>query len=532
MNGGQIQMQNAGRRRIARIALGDLIHRAARRFGRKAAIIDRERRVSFVELNADSNRFAHYLLSTHAASGDRIGMLCNNSVEMVVAFTGIQKAGLVWVPINTGLAASAIDNIVEHAEIKYLVVDADLRARPSIMEIVSRRKLRCIVLNRAAEPTSLALAILYSDAIDTMPDTLPDVDIGSDDLAQIMYTSGTTGRQKGVMHSHASVYAALMSNIAELGANSNDVSSCIFPMFHVSQHVVSMTFWVVGAAVHLDRSFDVDKFLQAVQSSRITVMVALPMMYGAILNHPRRSAYDLTSLRLCIYAMAPMSQPMLLRLIDEICPNFALCSGQTEMYSITTMFKPEEQLRRFGPYWGISAYVNETAIMDDEGRLLNNEEIGEIVHRGPNVMLGYYRDEEATRHAQAFGWHHTGDLGMFDSEGQLLFVDRKKDMIKSGGENVPSLKVEEVLLRHAAIANAAVVGLPHSRWSEAVTAFVLLKPGTDVGADDLNRHCRDHLGGFEVPKKIVVLETFPMTSTGKIQKALLREAYQSAYAGE
>jgi long-chain acyl-CoA synthetase len=234
------------------------------------------------------------------------------------------------------------------------------------MEIVNKRKLGCIVVNPAAELSGSAPAILYADAIKTMPDTLPDVDIGSDDLAQIMYTSGTTGRQKGVMHSHASVYAALMSNIAELGANSNDVSSCIFPMFHVSQHVVSMTFWVVGAAVHLDRSFDVDKFLQAVQSSRITVMVALPMMYGAILNHPQRSAYDLTSLRLCIYAMAPMSQPMLMRLIDEICPNFALCSGQTEMYSITTMFKPEEQLRRFGPYWGISAYVNETAIMDDE----------------------------------------------------------------------------------------------------------------------------------------------------------------------
>ena len=219
---------------------------------------------------------------------------------------------------------------------------------------------------------------------------------------------------------------------------------------------------------------------------------------------------------------------MLMRLIDEICPNFALCSGQTEMYSITTMFKPEQQLQRFGPYWGISAYVNETAIMNDEGRLLSNEEIGEIVHRGPNVMLGYYKDEQATRNAQAFGWHHTGDLGMFDSDGQLLFVDRKKDMIKSGGENVPSLKVEEVLLRHAAVANAAVVGLPHSRWSEAVTAFVLLKPGADIAADDLNSHCRDHLGGFEVPKKIVVLETFPMTSTGKIQKALLREAYQSA----
>jgi long-chain acyl-CoA synthetase len=532
MSGGQTQAQSARRTRIARIALGDLIHRAARRFGRKTAIIDRKRCVSFVEVNADSNRFAHYLLSTPTAPGERIGMLCNNSVEMVVAFTGIQKAGLVWVPINTGLAASAIDNIVEHADIRYLVVDGDLYARSSIMEIVSKRKLRCIVLNPTAELTGSAPAILYTDAIETMPDTLPDVDIGSNDLAQIMYTSGTTGRQKGVMHSHASVYAALMSNIAEFGANSNDVASCIFPMFHVSQHVVSMTFWIVGAAVHLDRSFEVDKFLQAVQSSRITVMVALPMMYGAILTHPRRSAHDLSSLRLCIYAMAPMSQPMLVRLIEEICPNFALCSGQTEMYSITTMFKPEEQLRRFGPYWGISAYVNETAIMDDEGNLLGNEKIGEIVHRGPNVMLGYYKDEEATRNAQAFGWHHTGDLGMFDRDGQLLFVDRKKDMIKSGGENVPSLKVEEVLLRHASVANAAVVGLPHSRWSEAVTAFVLLKPGADISADDLNRHCRGHLGGFEVPKKIVVLETLPMTSTGKIQKALLRDTYQDAYAGE
>jgi long-chain acyl-CoA synthetase len=532
MSEGQIPARGDGRRRIARIALGDLIHRAARRFGPKAAIVDRERRLSFAELNANSNRFANYLLSTPAVPGGRIGMLCNNSVEMVVAFTGIQKAGLVWVPINTGLYASAIENIVEHAEIHYLVVDGDLYARPSTMEIVSRRKLRCIVLSPAADLTVSTPSILYTDVIATMPDTLPDVDIGSDDLAQIMYTSGTTGRQKGVMHSHASVYSALMSNIAELGANSNDVASCVFPMFHVSQHVVSMTFWIVGGTVHLDRSFDVDNCLEAVGSSRITVMVALPMMYVAILNHPRRSAYDLSSLRLCVYAMAPMPQPILVRLIEEVCPNFALCSGQTEMYAITTMFKPEQQLRRFGPYWGVSAYVNETAIMDDEGNLLGNEKIGEIVHRGPNVMLGYYKDEEATRHAQAFGWHHTGDLGMFDSDGQLLFVDRKKDMIKSGGENVSSQRVEEVLLRHASVANAAVVGLPHFRWSEAVTAFVLLKPGADINVDDLNRHCRSLLGNFEVPKKFVVLETLPMTSTGKIQKALLRDAYRDAYAAE
>ena len=515
------------RRRIARIALGDLIHKAALRFGDKTAIIDDRGTISFNELNARSNQFAHFLIRNGSTKGDHIGMLCGNSAEMVYSFTGIQKAGLVWVPINTGLAPAGIDQILEHAEIKTLVIDADLYARPDLRVLIDARKLDCIVLGQTDSPGE---ARQFDAAISGLPGTLPEVDIDGNDLALIMYTSGTTGRQKGVMHSHASVHAAVMSNLSELEVRSSDVVSCIFPMFHVSQHTSCLTFWTGGGAARIGRGFNVDGFMDDIERHRVSVVIALPMMYGAMLEYPRRKEIDMSSLRLCIYAMAPMSQTMLTRLIENICPNFALCSGQTEMYSVTTMFKPEEQLRRFGPYWGSSTYVNETAIMDDDGRLLEREQVGEIVHRGPNVMLGYYKDPEATSAAFAFGWHHTGDLGMFDKDGQLLFVDRKKDMIKSGGENVPSLKVEEALLRHAAVGNVAVVGLPHARWTEAVTAIVVLKPGAAATVDELNAHCETVLGRFERPKKIVLVDALPMTSTGKIQKAMLRAEFSEAYA--
>ena len=200
--------------------------------------------------------------------------------------------------------------------------------------------------------------------------------------------------------------------------------------------------------------------------------------------------------------MAPMGRPLLERAIADMCPNFVLSSGQTEMYPATTMSQPERQLERFGNYWGKSLIVNETAIMDDDGNLLPRGEAGELVHRGPNVMMGYYKDPKATEEARKFGWHHTGDLALIDDNGEVLFLDRKKDMIKSGGENVASVKIEETLLAHPAVQNAAVVGLPHPQWGEAVSAFVKLKPGAQADEAGISEHCRKHLGGFQVPKLV------------------------------
>jgi long-chain acyl-CoA synthetase len=189
------------------------------------------------------------------------------------------------------------------------------------------------------------------------------------------------------------------------------------------------------------------------------------------------------------------------------------------------MSRPEVQLSRFGNYWGESLFVNETAIMDDAGNLLPRGEVGELVHRGPNVMLGYYKDIKSTEEARKFGWHHTGDLALIDENGEVLFLDRKKDMIKSGGENVASVKIEETLLAHPAVQNAAVVGLPHPQWGEAVSAFVKLKPGAQASEAEIIEHCRNSLGGFQVPKMVRIVEEMPMTATGKLRKVELRQAF-------
>ncbi|MDP9989718.1 long-chain acyl-CoA synthetase [Variovorax boronicumulans] len=518
--------------RISRIALGDVLHRSARRFGARTALIDGAHRMTYSELDAASNRFAHHLLGLGLASGERVGVLCNNSIQMVVAMLGIQKAGMVWVPINTALAVDAIGYILAHAEIRHIVIDTALHAKPALRDLLQDQGVAPMlcVLDGDAPPEGIPTV---AEAIATGAATLPDVDIDSTQLALIMYTSGTTGRQKGVMHSHASVHSVLLSNMVEWGSSPErcDVWSSVLPLFHCGQHTVLMSALAVGGALVIFRGFDPGAVLEAIERHRITVVVGLPMMYGALLAHPQRAARDLSSLRLCVYAMAPMSRTLLLRLLDEFCPNFALVSGQTEMYPGATIFEVHEQRQRFGSYWGVGTLVNEVAVMGDGGELLGANQVGEIVFRGPNVMLGYYKDPEATANAQRFGWHHSGDLGKLDDDGQLIFLDRLKDMVKSGGENVPSLKVEEVLLRHPAVLNAAVVGLPHDHWGEAITAFVTRRPdaAAELTAADLAAHCREHLGGFEVPKEIVFLPALPMTSTGKIQKFELRQAHQEHY---
>ncbi|RKG82882.1 AMP-dependent synthetase [Corallococcus exercitus] len=516
--------------RISRVSLGDIVHRSALRWPERTALVDGDLELSYAELDRRSNAFAHYLLAQGLPQGARIAMLCGNSAQMVTAFVGIYKSGLVWVPINTGLSVEAVRYILEHAEATHAVIDAEFLAKPGLRAMLDALGTRIIVCVPEGQASPGGDTVAFLDTLKGQHGTLPEVDIESGQLAQIMYTSGTTGQQKGVMHSHASVHAALSGNLFELEMRPGDSTLCVLPMFHCAQHAISMTFLLAGATIVVRRAFDPAAMLATIERRGITFLLGLPVMYGAMLAHPARPATKLSSLRMCLYVMAPMARTMLVELIEHFCPGgFALASGQTEMYPATTMFKPEQQLKRFGSYWGDSVVTNETAIMDDEGRLLGRGEVGEIVHRGPNVMLGYYKDPEATARARAFGWHHTGDLGMFDADGQLLFVDRKKDMIKTGGENVPSIKVEEVLLRHPAVLQVAVVGLPHARWVEAVTGFVVLKPGATATEGEINAHCRQHLGGFEVPKAIVLLPAMPLTSTGKAQKFVLRQQYARHY---
>ncbi|KQV51015.1 class I adenylate-forming enzyme family protein [Duganella sp. Root336D2] len=503
--------------------LGNVVSRSARRNGAAPALLEHGRRMPYAQLDEDSNRFAHYLLASGLQPGDKVAMLSPNSMDFVVASFGIMKAGLVWVPVNAMLSPTEVAYIVQHAEARLLVVDAQLGAHPAwraALPALGVPLLRC-------GPGAQGAGTL-TEALIGQPATPPALEIDEHALAMIMYTSGTTGHPKGAMHSHRSVLSAVMSNAVTVSIVPNDVLSAILPLFHCAQFSMAAAGLACGAAISLSRSFDPAAVLATLARERVTLVAALPAMYGAMLLHPARAEHDLSALRLAIYAMAPMAPELLRRLMQEFCPRFALGSGQTEMFPMTVYFPPEQQ-HRTGNCWGQATPVNDTAIMDADGRLLGKGEVGEIVHRGANAMLGYFKDPEATAAVRRFGWHHTGDLGMWDEDGYLHFKGRLKDMIKTGGENVPAIRVEEALLGHPAVAVAAVVGLPHEEWIEAVTAFVCLKPGQSADAGALQEHCRSTLAGFEIPKHIAIVENLPMTSTGKIQKHVLRANHQALY---
>ncbi|WP_316193470.1 AMP-binding protein [Bradyrhizobium sp. SZCCHNRI1029] len=518
----------SGPGRIGRVAIGDLLKRAARRFPERVAITDGARQVTFTELERDANRFANHLVAKGLKPGEKISTVCNNSIEFVKALFGIHRAGLVWVPINTMLGPADMDYILGHAEVRFALVDDNLFAQPERRAALEQRGVELVAVDLTGTARTAGLAS-FTDLIQGHSDIEPEIEINDRDLAMIIYTSGTTSRPKGAMHCHLAVVMAVMSNCIEMQLSRDDGITGQFPLFHCAGHVLLLSYLSVGGRMALMRGFDPVACMEAIVRDRLTVFVGLPLMYQAILDHPRRKEFDLSHLRTCLYTMAPMGRPLLERAIKELCPNFALTSGQTEMYPATTMSRPEVQLDRFGNYWGESLFVNETAIMDDAGNLLPPGEIGELVHRGPNVMLGYYKDPKSTEDARKFGWHHTGDLAVID-KGEVLFLDRKKDMIKSGGENVASVKIEETLLAHPAVQNAAVVGLPHPQWGEAVSAFVKLKPGARASETELLEHCRKSLGGFQVPKLVRVLEEMPMTATGKLRKVELRQAYGEHFA--
>lgn len=282
----------------------------------------------------------------------------------------------------------------------------------------------------------------------------------------------------------------------------------------------------------LMKAFEVREAARLIEQHRVNMFVFLPMMYGELLADEEARSRDFSSVRKALYAMAPMPEERL-KAIHELLPNadVILGSGQTEFTPATCLIRPEHQWSKAGS-WGTATPMTRIAIMDDDGNLLPRGEVGEIVYRGPQLMNGYLNQPEQTQESFKHGWFHSGDIAWMDEDGAVWFTDRKKDMIKTGGENVASIEVERCLMEHPAVAEAAVIGLPHPRWGEAVTAAVVLKPGASADEAVLMEHCRQMLGGFKVPKSILVQTEFPRTGTGKIQKHIIRKQLQDLFENE
>ena len=512
---------------IQRVALGDMFRRRGLNTPDKIALRDyksgEELSYTFKELNQKINCFASAAKNNGLEKGSRMAILGLNSSEYIIALYGCAKAGMTAVPVNPGLAPEDIVYVLNHSESQGIVVDSLLV--PLIDKVKDNlpgiEKMVCI--KTGEEAVSNDYTLFDNFLAQGSPNEVEDVIIQERDIFEILYTSGTTGKPKGVLITHLGVYISSLSTAIEFGLRPGFSSTMILPIFHCAQQAVTYSTLNVGGAVSIFRQFDPGQAIEIMEKDKLNLTFGLPIMYRAMLGHPDVQTKNWDHLKTCVFAMAPMDQATLEGGIKVFNAEFMLGTGQTECFPPTNVFRANQHLDKQGNYWGVSNLALDTCVMDDRGNILPPGNVGEIVWRGPVVMEAYYKDENATRESREFGWHHSGDLGSFDEDGQLLFVDRKKDMIKTGGENVASINVERVILEDHRVDQVAVVGLPDEKWVEAVTAFVVPVANNNLSEEDILQFCKKHLGKFEVPKRIIFMDTLPVTSTGKIRKNLLRK---------
>jgi long-chain acyl-CoA synthetase len=522
---------------IQRINVGDSLARSAAARPAQLAVVDAGRRWTYAEFNGRVNQVAHGLAARGYTRGDALGLASGNSAEFLAVYYACAKLGVACVPVNLGWRAEEAAYVLDHSGARGLAVEAQLTAqvRDAIVKVAAVADVIVLPGTGAAyqaEPADRAWVTLA--ALAAMPGTAaePECFVDDRDALSYLYTSGTTSFPKGVVGTHVAIYTESMSSALDSQWNHTDRFAAMMPMFHTAQlNAFCTPAILVGAAIYVMRGFDPAALLGLIETERITQIFGLPMMYRAVLDHPSFADRDLASLRRAVYAMAPMPDQLIRRCIDGFGCDFALLFGQTEMSPVTTLFRPEHQLSHIGavgtPITGV-----QVAIMSPAGEILPPGQQGEIVYRGPSTMAGYLHNEAATEAAFAHGWFHSGDVGWFGDDGVLWFADRYKDVIKTGGENVASIEVEKaVYAAEPRVAEAVVVGLPHERWSEAITAVVVPRPGETLDEADLLRALRGRLDGYKVPKAVIVVDELPKTSTGKIQKNVVRDTHASFYQG-
>jgi acyl-CoA synthetase (AMP-forming)/AMP-acid ligase II len=459
--------------------------------------------------------------------GDVVGLLSYNCTEFLEVIFAANHLGAIAMPINWRLAAPEVRYILDHSEARALVCDGELvELAAEATKGLEATLLRSVVSGPAPDGwTGLASLRAAGAAGPPAPPAPPasPASVAGDDVHRLMYTSGTTGRPKGVMLTHANLAWKNLAHIVEFGITSADVGLACGPLYHVGAlDLTTTTLIAAGATVVVHRTFDAAAVVDELERSRVTTVWLAPAMVNAIMALPGVEDRDLSSVRLVIGGGEKMPIPLIERL-QRTFPSawFADAYGLTETVSGDTFLDRDSTVSKLGSV-GRPCLHLELDVWDERGAPVPAGERGEIVLRGPKVFAGYWRDPEATARAFAGGWFHTGDIGVRDEDGYVYIVDRLKDMILSGGENVAGSEVERVLYEHGAVLEVAVVGRPDERWGEVPVAFVALRPGTSAGAGELIEHCRGQLARFKVPKDVLFLDALPRNPSGKVLKRELR----------
>jgi len=496
------------------LSLGHLLRDTAARHPGQPAILFRGETTPYAALEVMSNKIARALVDGGVERGDRVGLYCINSPSFVAAYFGIVKAGATVVPINLLLSPE---------EVHYLLSDSAATAliffetfAPVVAAIRDRlpdlRQLIAVGDPGPVPATPLAALLAETDQLGD----LPSLD-SRQDVAAILYTSGTTGQPKGAMLTHHNLLSNIGSILQALHITQDDVFLTVLPMFHAFAATVGMlTPVAVGATVAALPRFLPEETAALIREARATIFFGVPSMYTLFANLPAEKPPDFSSLRLCISGGAALPVEVMRRFEERYGLPIYEGDGPTECSPVTCV-NPIGGVRKPGSV-GLPIPGVEMKIVDDDGRELPVGEVGEIVVRGDNVMKGYFQRPEETAEAFFGEWFRTGDLGEVDEDGYFYIVDRKKDMLIVNGMNVYPRHVEEVIYRHPAVAECAVVGEPHKLHGEIPRAVIVLREGQTATADDLIQHCRQHLGRYQVPRIVDFVDALPKTATGKILK--------------
>ena len=504
--------------------LGTMLADNARQLPHEVATVMGQRQVTYLEYYQNAQRAASALARLGLRRQDRIAILSRNSIEYLEIFGAAQLAGFIATTVNFRLVAAEIAHVLQDSAATVLFFEEEYAAAVDQVRGTLPELKHCVCLGAAPHWATGYLELRASGSVEGAP-----FSARRDDIIHLIYTSGTTGRPKGVARTHQAELEVAAFMCTEVGVLRRDVVQLMMPLFHVGARFLQLAAHLRGARVVLHRDFQEQEILQSMQAHRVTVVHMAPVLVQRMLEHPGLDQFDLSSLQTVYYSAAPMPLAVLQKGLERLGPVFVQLYGMTEGLA-TTLHKnqhrpagSERERARLASVGQCPPGVR-LRIVDDAGHDLPVNVPGEVLTRTSTHMQGYWNNTTATLAAIRDGWYHTGDVGYLDDEGFLFLVDRKKDMIISGGENIYCREVEEAIASHEGVHEVAVIGVPDARWGESVCAVVVRKPGRDLDAAAIVAHCASRIAGYKRPKQVLFFEALPRLNTGKIDKNALRKA--------
>jgi len=512
--------------------LGDILRRNAKLYPDKTAIIFEDKRYSYREIEGRANRLAEGLKTNGAVKEDRVGLLERPCPEYMELYTAIPKIGAVLTPLNCRLSGREMEYIINDAEIKILIFGKEFAETVHSIQPNLRTVKTYFCIGEA--PSGIGS---YEDLIKEFSGELPDIEFDDYEVAVQIYTSGTTGKPKGVMLTHKNMISMFLSKIIDFKLDSDDIFLSSVPFYHTAV-LNALVMLYIGGTLIIHREFDPGHFLETIEAEKVTLALGVPSMINFLVQHNEKyhRDYDFSTLKTFFYGASPMPVALLRKAMETFRCNFIHSYGLTEASAGVAFLSFEdhpfegakEKVRRLTSC-GKEIFNVNVRVVDKEGTEIKSGETGEITVRGDTVMKGYWKLPKETSETIKNGWLQTGDMATVDEEGYIYIVDRKNDMIISGGENIYPREVEEVLSSHPSVLEAAVIGVPDKKWGETVKAFVVLKEGENVSEYEVIDFCKNNLASYKKPSSIEFMDLLPRNSVGKVLKKKLREEYWKGF---